>query len=208
MINNVINLKVVILFLGLALICLSIPNYVLCSQTDWIIVNRGIDETTMYTDMQFIGKNGWIVGSKWNTGGIILRTKDGGINWSEDINKNVNAYGFMAVHFINENEGWVVGSGEFDFGKGESKNPYIFHTINGGNTWTPMNQKIIDNPFNGFVQWPREPSSLVLSDVFFTSSTDGWLIGGPDVLRGTNKGFLFHSSDGEKLGQDSISQKY
>ena len=191
-------MRCIILFLGLLLIYLSIPNCVLSSQTDWIIVNKGADDTTMYTDMQFIGKNGWIVGSKWNIGGVILRTTDGGNKWSEDINKSVDIYGFRAVHFINENEGWVVSGGEFDLGKKESKEPYIFHTINGGDTWTPMNQKIIGDPFNGFLQWLREPSSLILGDVFFTNSTEGWLIGGPDVLMGTAKGFLFHTSDGGK----------
>lgn len=148
----------------LTVILFSIQNYGLSSENNWIVVSRGGEDTT-YFDIQFVGKKGWIVGWKWDVGGIILHTEDRGNTWTEQIIEENAKYGFRALYFIDENEGWVVGGGSFDFNKRISKIPDIYHTTDGGNTWAPIPQRIINSAFKGSVQWEnlREDCYLLYS---------------------------------------------
>lgn len=62
--------------------------------------------------------NGWIVGN-YGTIHEMLKTTNGGINWSSAFFSPEN---LSSVHFINNNSGWVVGND-------------IYRTSNGGSNW-------------------------------------------------------------------------
>jgi len=92
--------------------------------------------------LYFIDQNhGWAVGDK----SILLETRDGGANWSlrkivSAAAKQLSAEEAVAsadpvlydVQFLDANTGWVVG----EFGK-------IYHTIDGGQTWSEQEQSLL-----------------------------------------------------------------
>lgn len=87
-------------------------------------------------DVQFISEKGWAVGAM----GTILRSGDGGKHWqSVDIPTDVD---FYRVCFVNEKQGWIAGgrirmapTNEQMAHDERGGYGYIFHTIDGGNTW-------------------------------------------------------------------------
>lgn len=91
---------------------------------------------------------GWICGEN----GYIGRSTDGGINWLQLTTGT--GEDFHDVHFINTNEGWAVGTGD--------PISNIFHTTDGGTSWTSQNSGIVDDPLNG---------------VFFLDANTGWACG-------------------------------
>jgi photosystem II stability/assembly factor-like uncharacterized protein len=99
--------------------------------------------TTVYLfSLSFIDRNrGWAIGDK----SILLQTTDGGANWAlhkitTAAQKEVSAEEAIAsadpvlydVQFVDANNGWVVG----EFGK-------IYHTSDGGQTWTEQQLSLI-----------------------------------------------------------------
>ena len=88
-------------------------------------------------DVTFIGNKGWAVGSM----GTILRTMDGGKSWERiQVATDADLY---RVKFVNENEGWAAGGrirmSETNKGMRHDQRGgygYIFHTKDGGKTWT------------------------------------------------------------------------
>lgn len=81
----------------------------------------GIASNYNLQDVFFIDKNtGWTV----SLNGVILKTTDGGTNWSV---LSSSTYSISGIHFINASEGWAVGNGT------------ILRTTDGGATWTYSN---------------------------------------------------------------------
>jgi len=70
---------------------------------------------------------------------------------------------FTDIHFINNQEGWVVGSGGV-----------IGHTTNGGGTWTSQ-----INP---------DAQNRTLNGVFFLNDNDGWAVGVNGIILHTSNG--------------------
>lgn len=88
-------------------------------------------------DIQFIGRHGWAVGAM----GTILRSEDGGKSWQRvDMETDAD---FYRVRFANKNEGWAAG-GRIRMGNtneamrhdARGGYGYIYHTDDGGKTWT------------------------------------------------------------------------
>jgi len=74
----------------------------------------------MYS-FQFINSNqGWTIGNYKGGKGRILKTTDGGNNWT--LCGNPPSTYYYSVYFANENTGWVAGNS-------------IIKTTDGGNTW-------------------------------------------------------------------------
>lgn len=91
----------------------------------WVKSNYTIPSTICYNDVYFFNENiGFVIG----TFCTVLKTKDGGNNWTE-INISQNPYSMFcydlnSIKFIDNLVGYIVGS------EGE-----IYKTINGGNSW-------------------------------------------------------------------------
>lgn len=85
--------------------------------------------------------------------------------WNSD--QGVPGGTYNGIHFVNNNNGWAVGSN----GSGSGQ---IINTTNGGTSWT--------------LQTDPSPSSGVLNEVFFLSDQEGWA--------GGNFGKILYTSDG------------
>jgi photosystem II stability/assembly factor-like uncharacterized protein len=96
---------------------------------------------------------GWVVGDY-----RIIYTEDGGNNWTLQKTASYRLYG---IDFIDQNEGWVVGSGGT-----------IFHTTNRGINWNAQ----------------TSGTTASLRDVQFLSFSKGWLCGGSGMVRFTTNG--------------------
>ncbi|MCX7680276.1 MAG: YihY family inner membrane protein, partial [Spirochaetes bacterium] len=73
----------------------------------------------IFTDIQFIGKSGWIVGH----GGVILSSTNGGTNWSIE---KLGSFNFTRIHMVNLKKGFIL-----------TDNGFIFTTEDGAKTWIP-----------------------------------------------------------------------
>jgi photosystem II stability/assembly factor-like uncharacterized protein len=119
---------------------------------NWTEVYSG---NQLYYSISFIDTlRGWVVGS----GYTVLKTTNGGINWSES--NPPQALGHLySVYFVNDTTGFIGSSGG-----------QILKTIDGGIQWDSTN-------FDAF------PSSL-----FFINETLGWAAGGTNILKTNNGG--------------------
>src|SRR5690606_10204844 len=75
-------------------------------------------------EIQFRDSNlGWCVGE-----GILLKTTDGGTNWTELVRPPNSGFWYYSLHFLNDNDGYVGGTGG-----------NILKTTDGGQNWTVFN---------------------------------------------------------------------
>lgn len=129
------------------------------SGTTWEIVKQ-FEEYTFYNDSYFFNKdNGLVVNSK----GEILKTYDGGVNWSlKYVQSSLSgAGGFRRLFFVNDNVGFAVQSGT------------IAKTQDGGENWVNMNS--------------LKECSLI-EDIFFINESKGWLSTGCGIYRTSDGG--------------------
>ena len=155
--------------------------------------------------IQFSDSNtGWAVGS----GGVILRSGNGGASWVAR-SALLDAARFNAVRFISENEGWVTGSVT------DGTTGVVYHTTDGGTAWTRqignlpgegtslwfMNRdtgwistgnqntggRIFKTTDNGTTWTEKARVSTPLRNVVFTSQWIGWAVG---------QGTMFKTTDG------------
>ena len=111
------------------------------------------------TSVHFADNNyGWTAGDS----GTILKTTNGGTNWTRQVSGTNNS--LRSVYFPDNNTGWVVG-------------PYgiILKTTNGGTQW--ISQSI--------------GQDYHLTSVYFNDNNTGWVVGGfaaDNILKTTNGG--------------------
>jgi photosystem II stability/assembly factor-like uncharacterized protein len=137
---------------------------------------RGVHFQTPFT--------GWAVGrlelpNGGGSVGVMLRTTDGGITWSE-VGVNVLP-GLHVVRFFDEKNGFVCGDGSDAFSSG------MFSTADGGRTWAP-------------VPGPRVPGWRCAD---FPSPGVG-AVGGAWSHLGTVRGGAFADADVDPLGGRAI----
>ncbi len=82
----------------------------------------------------------------------LVKTIDGGVNWTSQTLGNFEIFGLSSAHFLNTDTGYVVGYGAYSSLK----------TINGGNDWTGL----ISDDY------------LTHNSVYFIDSEQGYLVGG------------------------------
>jgi photosystem II stability/assembly factor-like uncharacterized protein len=116
---------------------------------NWIqqYVNTTLDlNSVSFVDMY----TGWSVGQN----GIILNTRDGGINWNTQnspIGKTLRGDNDLySVYFTDINIGWAVG-----------RDGIILNTINGGVNWVQVHSETSNN----------------LYSLFFPNESIGWIVG-------------------------------
>jgi photosystem II stability/assembly factor-like uncharacterized protein len=146
----------------------------------WVTTDRGKSwkrqvlpvDTKGYEAIDFTdAQTGWAVGAA----GMIAQTTDGGLTWTAQVSGvDVRLHG---VCFRDADVGYAVG----EYG-------VIVATQDGGVTWTPQ--------VSGWVADPAvEDDNLILNDVDFVSTTEGWIVTAGGWTPGQANGLL-HTVDG------------
>lgn len=113
-------------------------------------------------------KEGWAL-----IGNSVYRSSDGGKSW-KPVFLNEQPYEspvLLSIYFLNRQKGWATG---YNLGKSAensaTSNPkgVIFHTSDGGETWTELETDILDK---------------VLSQIYYSDINHGWLISTDYVYR-------------------------
>ena len=110
--------------------------------------------------------------------GTILRTIDGGTNWSRQTILNVTS--FNSVFFPTSTVGYVTG-------RGTTQAP-IYKTIDGGMNWTPQ----VSN------------ADSALGSIYFVGTDTGYAAGSYDILKTTNGGTTWIRSNNNFLSNGDI----
>jgi len=173
-----------------------------------------------FTDAQ----NGWASAFS----GKIIHTTDGGQTWVNQ--SSPTNYDLYSLFFINATTGWAAG-GLYDL---YIDDRIILNTTDGGNTWTVQHGQAYKQPLksiffldenngyatvsdgvimyttNGGNVWVEQQvsSSFPFSDIFFTSTSTGFVVG--EYLSLPHYSAIFRTSDGgiswneTSLGTDEI----
>ncbi|NLJ82541.1 MAG: T9SS type A sorting domain-containing protein [Bacteroidales bacterium] len=125
---------------------------ILSVNAQWKPLEISVD-SWMFSDVFFLNKDtGYVAGH--NQSGLILKTTDGGLTWSDKSNGIVSNFLF-APFFVNVDTGYVAGL----YGCFEN---YIFKTTDGGENWELQNTGIYNNNIIG---------------VYFSSADSGFAMG-------------------------------
>ncbi|MBK9106618.1 MAG: hypothetical protein IPL92_19185 [Saprospiraceae bacterium] len=118
----------------------------------------GLPVTDQLKTVKFIDlSTGWAAGES----GTILKTINGGMNWSVQTSGITST--IRSIFFLDANNGWACG----DEGT-------IIATTNGGTTWTPQ----------------TSPYSSQYNSIRFANASTGWVVGNGSVLLKTINGGL------------------
>jgi photosystem II stability/assembly factor-like uncharacterized protein len=125
---------------------------------------------------------GWAVGNRINGYGTVMRTTDGGTNWTRQGAgqiADVNLYGVTAV---DASTAWTVGDPDSGYAS-------IYRTTDGGTTWVRKGSltTIPDSEFTG------------LNKIFAASAGQAWAVG---------MGTILHTSDGGDSWTNQIPTGY
>lgn len=127
-------------------------------------------------DMFFLNEDyGWLIDF---TNKQIIRTNNGGDDWTITMLDNQGLYQPKSVCFTDENTGFVI-----------TEDGILFKTENGGDSWAPIFL------FN-----------LTANDIQFTTPTEGWCITNMSIQHTYDGGFSW--SERESFGTNHISGTY
>lgn len=137
---------------------------------NWTAKSTGTATVTYY-DISWAPNDpliGYVVGGSSSTvtptGGIVLRTTDGGETWSNPGNAGLLPNAIYGVHFVDQVTGYVVGDGG-----------NIQVTQDGGQNWTKQ----------------ISPVTTTLNKIHFPTTTTGYICGlGGVILKTSNGGFV------------------
>lgn len=123
---------------------------------NWSTQNSGTSEDLFAISFSSL-TNGWAVGSDGGTGGIILHTSDGGVNWS--VQPTTSTGDLTGVFAINADTAYIVG-----------QSGLILFTSDGGLNWTPQTSGTIND----------------LNDIEFDNGLTGRTVGNSGTILITN----------------------
>ncbi len=108
---------------------------------DWEVVFE--DYGNFYCNgIHFVDENnGWFV-AEGDDGAYIFHTADGGATWDEQHFEPDGS--LIAVHMVNESEGWAAGASIIKFGF----KALFLHTVDGGATWEKLDTDLKHYIFN------------------------------------------------------------
>jgi len=176
--------QIIIVLLSLA-VMITAPT-TLAAGWDW---QNPLPTGNQINGMQFVNANlGYAVGNC----GTILKTADGGTNWS--ILSSGTTSHLNAVSFVDASTGWVVGAGGVilktaDGGatwdlqtKGTTLNGVFF--IDANNGWAVGDTGLILRTTDGGANWGSfgSPTSNSLKSVHFADASYGWAAGAAGTI--------------------------
>lgn len=123
----------------------------------WQWLRPDVQGGTIFSTFFIDANTGWAA----SNGGVILKTTDGGANWTAQFTGNL--YNFWDIHFIDANTGWAVG----DYGT-------IYKTVDGGTTWT----KVTGTPI----------PAVTLQSVYFADASYGMIAAEGSIYRTVDGG--------------------
>jgi len=142
-------------------------NINLFSQQGWIKQNSGV--TNELTSVCFVDPNyGFVSGRN----GTILKTTDGGNNWS--FNQSNTIAWLYSILFLDQQLGWAAGS-EFQINKSTG---VILKTTDGGVTWDVDTLDSLPNK------------------IFFVNKNTGWILCSNNEIYPNYHGIIMKTSDG------------
>ncbi|MFC2084886.1 YCF48-related protein [Bacteroidota bacterium] len=196
---------------------------------EWDLVSH-IETTYDLNDIQFVNNDtGWVVGefSYSHDGGlryagIILKTENGGVNWSEPKILGSGSYGISSVNFINEDVGYVSGANG------------LYKSMDGGSNWNPLMTGYLSDVFfhnvdTGFVAERMGSGKLYkttdggqswyhvsdqnnsIESVYFLDELSGWAVGWETPILGTINGgetWNILSDSGWAVGTNHFSSPF
>ncbi len=117
-----------------------LKQYIMLSDNDgagWetITLNAsGITRADRVYDAFFLTEEkGWLVGKENQGYAFVLYTEDGGLSWDKiDVEQ---AHSFGSVHFMSDMEGYATSN---TMSYGDDPDYKLFHTLDGGYTWEPI----------------------------------------------------------------------
>ena len=139
--------------------------------SQWYQQNSGTTFTLL--SVQFVNNNiGWIVGTGSQGVHLLFKTNNGGADWFEqDTIMNSSEGFYTASYFLNELTGWII-----VYKTNETSN--IYKTTDGGNNWD--------------LQFSTPPFEVVLSDIQFVDSLNGYSTGTGQL----SSGYIYKTTDG------------
>jgi photosystem II stability/assembly factor-like uncharacterized protein len=135
----------------------------------WVVQRRGQAGQDLNAVYFLDGKRGWVAGD----GGFVLRTQDGGRNWTPqtiDTKQSIND-----IYFRDKEDGYLLAGNQ------------IFITDDGGQTWRGAS-RFLPADFEGAV--PE------LYSVRFTSKRKGWIVGSVSRRESVVDSLVVYTQDG------------
>jgi len=137
------------------------------------------------TKVCLVGANtAWVTGGLNFSGSLsdfrnLFSTTDGGSTWISTIVRNTAEASSMlnylySLYFFDALNGWLVGINNNTVPTGK-----VFATTDSGLTWTDVS--------------PLNADNVILRDVYFASTSEGWVCGGNP---GTGYGYIYHTTNG------------
>lgn len=160
-----------------------------CNNDDTIIVNDSIAELTLnnlvelnsnipqdfYDDLTFTTES---IGYAISRTGKILKTIDGGENWSV-LNSNVS-FPLRKIQFVNNNTGFVIG--------GDDTGSYLLKTTNAGQSWSTIHLNTTENGSPTGIFFKNENEGYITGNKIFIKTVNGGL-NWTNVLTNTDENF-------------------
>lgn len=104
------------------------------------------------------------IGYVGGSDGVIYKTTNAGLTWSDVTDTNIYMGGINDIHFFDNNNGLVAGS--------SSKGFYMIRTTNGGQNWTGV----------------TTPATSTLYQLYFDTPQNGWVTSGSGRFMRTTDG--------------------
>jgi photosystem II stability/assembly factor-like uncharacterized protein len=158
------------LFTILLFVSLIFSSIITKSQGSWEQLNTPVNND--FLDLYFIDSlTGWVVGDS----GLIIHTKDGGLNWEMQESHVTND--IVSVFFFDNVRGWAsaINYSTLPYGS------IILKTVDGGQNW-------IATPYN--------TSSVFINSIMFLDTLRGWMVGTPHLFMSTvDGGISWHQAN-------------
>ncbi len=150
-------------------------------QISWKTLPNSPVASFRHDDAWFVSaKTGWIT----NGTGQVFRTTDGGDSWELQLNRPF--VWFRSIVFVDSLRGWVGNLGPNCFAPGATDPTLIFHTDNGGQSWTPVLNIQRPSPSGICGMWAVNDSTVYGA---------GTICGNPGIIKTTDGGAFWSSVD-------------